>query len=197
MPLSDERGSRISTGSTVCLSQRYSLFSIIYFRCETFVFHFYQHYRTVDETVLSNTLSHLVEGGGIDWQKFFSRNDVRPSRKLGNGMIRAGDHFSPGYTGHNRPERITLSVLVKRRKTGTMHLAQCNAKQGHGSIHQGVGVGLSSVCACVWVVGLSCWHTCPSTSQCESRWLREHLYTHCPRRLLTVAFTYAVRANTM
>lgn len=196
MPLSDERGSRISTGSTVCLSQRYSLFSIIYFRCETFVFHFYQHYRTV-ETVLSNTLSHLVEGGGIDWQKFFSRNDVRPSRKLGNGMIRAGDRFSPGYTGHNRPERITLSVLVKRRKTGTMHLAQCNAKQGHGSIHQGVGVGLSSVCACVWVVGLSCWHTCPPTSQCESRWLREHLYTHCPRRLLTVAFTYAVRANTM
>ena len=37
-------------------------------------------------------------------------------------------------------------MLVKRRKTATVHLAQCNAKQGHGSIHQGVGVDLA---ACV------------------------------------------------
>lgn len=40
-------------------------------------------------------------------------------------------------------------MLVKRRKTATVHLAQCNAKQGHGSIHQGVGVGLA-VCVGGW-----------------------------------------------
>lgn len=47
-----------------------------------------------------------------------------------------------------------------------LHLAQCNAKQGHGSIHQGVGAGLA-VCVGGWTQLLL--HL-PRAQQCESGW---------------------------
>lgn len=65
-----------------------------------------------------------------------------------------------------------------------MHLAQRNAKQGHGSIHQGVGLGSVFVRACVWVVGAQLLaHTCQS---CASTFIRTvHVASSSPLHLHT------------
>lgn len=70
VPLSDEEEVVFQPVQPPRLLITLRFLRFIYFHCETFVFHFYEpnHF---SEKLRVPSLSHLVEGGGIRWQKFF------------------------------------------------------------------------------------------------------------------------------